>query len=244
MADESVHSVERAIALLLCLDATSPRLDVASLSEQTGLSRSTAYRLLGTLEASGMVRKRGTRYELGENVLKLAAGYLSANHITIHAGAVLDELAAEVMTGVILAILDVDTVVTIAVGNAVNGQYTLHPTELGRRIPAASTSVGRMLLAYQEAATGKPAPPNLDQDLRSSEEIREQGYEMTTGLLEAGVRTIAVPVYGDNGRVVAGLGILADAGSTSAKTLRGTHLVRLRAAADRLTELSRTAAQR
>jgi IclR family pca regulon transcriptional regulator len=241
MAEESVHSVERAIALLLCLDATSPRLDVASLSERTGLSRSTAYRLLGTLEGTGMVRKRGTRYELGGNVLKLAAGYLSANHITIHAGAVLDELAAEVKTGVTLAILDVDTVVTIAIGNAVNGQYTLHPTEIGRRIPAASTSVGRMLLAYQEAETGTLAPQSLDDDLHTTEQIRAQGYEMTTGLLEAGVRTIAVPVYDDNDKVVAGLGILADAGSTSAKKLQGAHLQRLRAAADRLTELSRTA---
>ena len=191
-----------------------------------------------------MVHKRGTRYELGENVLKLAAGYLSANHITIHAGAVLDELAAEVMTGVTLAILDDDTVVTIAVGNAVNGQYTLHPTELGRRIPAASTSVGRMLLAYQEADTGTPAPPSLDRSLNTSEQIRAQGFEMTTGLLEAGVRTIAVPVYSEHGKVVAGLGILADAGSTSAKTLQGAHLQRLRAAADRLTELSRTAIRR
>ena len=42
MAEESVHSVERAIALLLCLDATSPKLDVASLSERTGLSFDTA----------------------------------------------------------------------------------------------------------------------------------------------------------------------------------------------------------
>jgi IclR family pca regulon transcriptional regulator len=144
---------------------------------------------------------------------------------------------------VTLAILDVDTVVTIAVGNAVNGQYTLHPTEIGRRIPAASTSVGRMLLAYQEAETGTPAPQGVD-DLHTTEQIRAQGYEMTTGLLEAGVRTIAVPVYDDNDKVVAGLGILADAGSTSAKKLQGAHLQRLRAAADRLTELSRTAFQR
>jgi IclR family pca regulon transcriptional regulator len=221
-----VKSVERAIALLLALDANSPSLDAATLSERTGLSRSTVYRLLATLERTGIVHKHGTRFEIGQLALRLAGGYRAANHIGVHARAVLDELAREVGTGVALAVLDGDVVVTVEVGNATNGQYVMHPYELGRRIPAAATSVGRMLLAF----AGHDGPDGAEQ-------IRRQGYALTTGLLEAGVRTIAVPVYDGSRAVVAGLVMLADAHRTSAEQLAGEHLDRLRAAADRLTEL-------
>ena len=142
------------MSILLCLDANSPSLDAATLSSRTGLSRSTVYRLLGTLEQAGMVRKHGSRFELGPNVLKLAGGYRAANHISLHAKSVLDELAEQVHTGVTLAVLDGDVVVTVETGNAVNGDYVLQPHELGRRIPATATSVGRMLLAFQEAELG------------------------------------------------------------------------------------------
>lgn len=68
--------------------------------------------------------------------------------------------------------------------------------------------------------------------------FREQGDAMTTGLPEVGVRTIAVHVYGDDGSVTVGLGIVADANRTSAAQLAGEHLIKLRAAADRSTELA------
>jgi IclR family pca regulon transcriptional regulator len=240
MADESVQSVERAISILLALDASSPSLDAATLSVRTGLSRSTVYRLLATLDQTGMVRKRGSRFELGPNVMKLAGGFRAANHISVHAKTVLDELAEHVHTGVTLAVLDGDVVVTVETGNAVNGDYVLQPNEIGRRIPATATSVGRMLLAFNQAADGNPSASSsasaADDD--AAELIRRQGFALTSGLLEAGVRTIAVPVYGQGGAVVAGLGILADANRTSAAQLGGEHLVKLRAAADRLTQLA------
>ncbi len=228
------------MSILLSLDANSPSLDAATLSIRTGLSRSTVYRLLGTLEQAGMVRKHGSRFELGPNVLKLAGGYRAANHISLHAKSVLDELAEQVHTGVTLAVLDGDVVVTVETGNAVNGDYVLQPHELGRRIPATATSVGRMLLAFQEAELGGAAPsePPREPNTPTSEQIRAQGYALTSGLLETGVRTIAVPVYDHAGTVVAGLGILAHADRMSADELAGKHLIKLRAAADRLTQLA------
>ena len=183
MPDESVQSVERAMSILLALDANSPSLDAATLSTRTGLSRSTVYRLLGTLEQAGMVRKHGSRFELGPNVLKLAGGYRAANHISLHAKSVLDELAEQVHTGVTLAVLDGDVVVTVETGNAVNGDYVLQPHELGRRIPATATSVGRMLLAFQEAEvrrarTASEAPGG--RNTPTPEQIRTQGYALTS----------------------------------------------------------------
>jgi IclR family pca regulon transcriptional regulator len=240
MPEEPVQSVERAISLLLALDATSPSLDATTLAPRTGLSRSTVYRLLGTLEQTGMIHKRGARFELGPQVLKLAGGYRAANHISGHAKTVLDELAEQVHTGVTMAVLDGDVVVTVEVGNATNGHYVLQPHELGRRIPASATSVGRMLLAFQHAADPAESTTSSidDHNVHAAAQIRRQGFAMSSGLLESGVRTIAVPVHDTDGSVVAGLAILADADRTTAEELAGDHLTMLRAAADRLSQLS------
>ena len=200
------------------------------------------YRLLGTLEQAGMVRKRGSRFELGPKVLKLAGGFRAANQISLHAKSVLDELAEQVHTGVTLAVLDGDVVVTVETGNAVNGDYVLQPHELGRRIPATATSVGRMLLAFQEAELGGRRVDELDHrraEHSASEQIRRRGYALTSGLLEdgraddrrAGVR----PGRHRRGRVWASW---PHANRMSAEQLAGEHLVKLRAAADRLTQLA------
>jgi IclR family pca regulon transcriptional regulator len=236
MADESVQSVERAMRILLTFDGGAPSLDAATLSAKTGLSRSTVYRLLGTLEQSGVVHKRGSRFELGPNVMQLAGAFRAANHISVHAKSVLVELAEQVHTGVALAVLDGDVVVTVETGNATNGDYVMQPHEIGRRIPATATSVGRMLLAFHDTS-GAGAPhdvPGVDESVQ----IREQGFALTSGLLEAGVRTVAVPVYDPAGRVVAGLSILSDVNRTSLDELSGHHLARARTAAERLTRLA------
>ncbi|MBI5088062.1 MAG: helix-turn-helix domain-containing protein [Actinobacteria bacterium] len=235
-----MQSVERAISILLSLDANSPTLDAATLSTRTGLSRSTVYRLLATLEQTGMVRKRGSRFELGPNVMKLAGGFRAANHISVHAKSVLVELAEQVHTGVALAVLDGDVVVTVETGNAANGDYVMQPHEIGRRIPATATSVGRMLLAFHEnpAGDGSDRTAVDAHHAVETEQIRRQGYALTSGLLEAGVRTIAVPVYDQAGAVVAGLSILSDVNRTSVDELAGHHLARARAAAERLMQLT------
>ncbi len=89
----------------------------------------------------------------------------------MHAKSVLDELAEQVHTGVTLAVLDGDVVVTVETGNAVNGDYVLQPHELGRRIPASATSVGRMLLAFQEA-TGADESTSSPIDDHNSHDVR------------------------------------------------------------------------
>ena len=71
-----VQSVDRAVALLRAVAAASgPSATVTALAESCGLNRATAWRILMTLEAQGMVvgdRESG-RYSIGFGVIELAA---------------------------------------------------------------------------------------------------------------------------------------------------------------------------
>jgi IclR family acetate operon transcriptional repressor len=93
-------------------------------------------------------------------------------------------------------------------------------TELGNRVPLHCTGCGKVLLAYQSekvidsiiATTGLPAhtektitdPQQFRQELAT---IRQRGYAIDNGEQEEGVRCLAVPVYGPDGKVVAAISI-------------------------------------
>src|SRR5205823_510639 len=92
--------------------------------------------------------------------------------------------------------------------------------ELGNRMPLHCTGCGKVLLAYQSekvidsviATTGLPAyteqtitdPHQFRQELAT---IRQYGYAVDNGEQEEGVRCLAVPVHGTDGKVVATISI-------------------------------------
>ncbi|WP_344526136.1 helix-turn-helix domain-containing protein [Streptomyces albiaxialis] len=78
------QSVERGAAVLRALRRGPPAQRVSDIAGATGLSFSTASRLLATLEAADLVRRApdGQGYGLGPEVLALAGAAL--NHHTVH----------------------------------------------------------------------------------------------------------------------------------------------------------------
>ena len=79
-SDSSVRSVERAIDVLFSFTQQEPVLDIPALQQRTGLSRPTLYRLLGTLESSGLIYSFGNprRFQLGARTGLLASTWTPA----------------------------------------------------------------------------------------------------------------------------------------------------------------------
>ena len=94
------------------------------------------------------------------------------------------------------------------------------PVRVGQRLPAELTSLGRVLLAHRRGA-----------DDEESRRIRADGYVVTDGLLETGLRSLAVPLRDHTGDVIASLSIAVNAGRVSIEALEQS-LPRLRDAAD------------
>ena len=87
-APSGAQAVLRAIALLKAFTLEKPERDVAELSDETGLRRSTVHRLLAALESEGLVTKEATpgRYRLGPTAAALGVRALRSSklHQTVH----------------------------------------------------------------------------------------------------------------------------------------------------------------
>jgi DNA-binding IclR family transcriptional regulator len=90
----------------------------------------------------------------------------------------------------------------------------------GSRLPLHATSVGKVLLAFGSSELQEAVLKSLDRytdttitDARTLRTqiatIKAQGFAKTHEELEAGATSIAVPLRGKGGRVIAALGIVA-----------------------------------
>jgi len=220
-AGGAVQSVDRAIQILEML-SDAPSLGVSEISRRLGVHRSTAFRLLATLEARNLVEQEERRgeYQLGFGVLRLAGHVTARMDIVKDAQQVCDDLTAELNETSNVAILDNGAAVNVtqATGTrlvSVTRQY------VGQRTPLHATSTGKVLLAsagpdvvrqalhqsldrYTDNTITSPAA--LEEHL---ELVRERGWAAAAEEWEYDTNALAVPVPGRDGSVVAALSITA-----------------------------------
>jgi IclR family pca regulon transcriptional regulator len=239
---DHVQSLARGLAVILAFDVDHPRLTVSEVAGRTELSRPAARRFLLTLHDLGYVGTDGATFWLTPRVLDLGYSYLSSLSLPEVAGPHLEALAARVHESASVSILDGDDVVYVA-RVPVSRIMTVSIT-IGTRFPAYATSMGRILLAalsdsdldaHLDRVTPEPLTANTKtahEDLRES--IRaagEQGFCIVDGELEAGLRSLAAPIHGRDGSVIAAVNISTQSVRYSLEAIR----------ADLVPELLRTA---
>lgn len=222
----TVQSVERAFAVLEAFDEDHPSRTAAEIAEFAGLARPTTYRLLQTLQQLGYVRANHGRYEVTPRVLRLGAGYLGRRSLAAHAQPILDRLSEEVGEHVAIGVLDGNDVITVAAANSPQSRFLSIAVQVGQRLPADVTSLGRVLLAHLDTTDAQP-------DYAA---VREQGYVIVDGLLEPGMRTIGVPILDRRGAPVASMSIAVNALRVSLTDLLDRCLPPLKRAADSLAD--------
>lgn len=143
----AVPAASRALDILeLFLDA--PVLAAADVVNRLGLPRTTVHELLGTLVDRSyllVVPGQPLRYQLGVRLFQLGSVFAQQLDLAREAQRVAAEVAAECDETVHVAILDGTDVIYIA------RVESTHPVRMisavGRRLPAHSTGVGKMLLS-------------------------------------------------------------------------------------------------
>jgi IclR family pca regulon transcriptional regulator len=235
-----VQSLERGLAVILAFADHHPRLSLSDVAEATGLSRPTARRLLLTLESLGYVRAEDRSFSLTPRVLALGYAYLNSLDLTAIAQPVMERVVAEAQEACTLATLDGSDVVYV---NRVSARrLSSLSLVVGTRLPAHASAMGQVLLAdlapadlcrYREGAELVALTPRTltAEDALTARlgQVRDRGWAQADQELEEGLRSIAVPVRGSDGRVFAALGISSTAGSMS--TLVERHLSLLQASA-------------
>jgi DNA-binding IclR family transcriptional regulator len=210
---QHIQSVERAAALLRAVATMAPgEASLGALAERCGLNRSTAWRLLSTLQAQRFVeRDQATNsYRIGFAAQQLAGSDADPLVRSVHP--ILGELAAAtgetaslaVPQG--LALVYVDQVVSPSV---------LSADWLGRAVALHATSTGKAYLAWlppDEVATVLPArlerhtSTTIVDERAFRDELartRRRGYGVCRGELETMLWGVSAPVLNAAGRPIA-----------------------------------------
>src|SRR5882757_2477384 len=149
-ATDFVESLDRGLRLLEKFGTTSGPMTLSDLARAAELPRATARRILFTLERGGFVASDGKLFTLTPHVLTLAASYLRSSQVVTVLQPVLDRIATTAQEISSLAVLDGEEVVFIARGSP--ARVFSAGLDIGYRLPAFCTSVGRAMLGQLDDA--------------------------------------------------------------------------------------------
>jgi DNA-binding IclR family transcriptional regulator len=207
-----VQSVDRALEILEFLAARG-EAGVTDLATHLGVHKSTAFRLLGALEARGLVEQPDVKYRLGTGLLRLASAVPVQRDITGACRRACEELADECGETVNVAIAHAGAAINIDQVRG-GGSWLVSHNWIGERTPLHATSSGKVLLAADPGLIPARLPrftaatitkrADLDRELA---EVRRTGVAYTHEELEPTLTAAAAPVRGHDGRVVAAISV-------------------------------------
>lgn len=190
-----MQSIERAFELLELMADAGGDVALSQLAESSSLPLPTIHRIMRTLVGGGYVRQQPSRrYALGPRLIRL--GETAGRTLGAWARPYLADLTDAVGETSGMAVLDGDQAVYVAQVPSSHSMRTF--VEVGRRVPALRSAIGRAALAELPAAAvdqllSRSDLPALRERLAT---IRERGYAEDDGTEEVGVRSFAVPVVG------------------------------------------------
>jgi IclR family transcriptional regulator, acetate operon repressor len=212
---QGTQAIDRAAQLLtLVLDSEEP-LGVSDLASAAELPKSTASRLVSSLERHGLVRRNGVRGKVGPGpaILRFAHRGIVDRNLVELAQVPLEALAEASGETVNLAVPGPSGVEHLA---QVESRHFLGTGQwVGRTVDFHTTAVGKILLAFgtAELPPGRlrrvaPATVVDRTALRDElERVRVERFAAAIDELEAGLTAIAAPVHGPTGDVIAALSI-------------------------------------
>ncbi|MBL0420636.1 IclR family transcriptional regulator [Ramlibacter sp. AW1] len=219
-----VPGLARGLQLLTCFSRNEPQLTGAELARRLDLPRASVFRLLQTLEQTGYVERvpDSASYRLAIGVLRLGFEYLASMELTEMGRPIIEQLRTDTGYSAHLVVRDGQHVVFVSKAAGANAQF--HSIQVGARLPAHATVLGRLLLSglsMAELATLYPEEPLAQYTPRTPTTLaelkslidadRERGYAISQGGYETGITTVAAPVFNDRHEVVAAISITVPA---------------------------------
>nr|WP_258364244.1 IclR family transcriptional regulator C-terminal domain-containing protein [Halomonas sp. LBP4] len=239
MQDEALNPDDRdfvtalasGLEVILAFDEAHPRMTLSEVAARTGMNRARARRFLLTLHALGYVRKQQRHFELAPKVLNLGYAFLSANNYRSVIQQILEDITTECGESSSLGVLDGDDVTYVARSSSRHRLMAI-TLSVGTRLPAAHTSMGRVLLAQLPDAeldaflARVVLEKHTDKTITDKAElkrcilkVRQQGYAIADQELDSGLRSVAVPAFDANGRLLGAINISTNAARVDFDTL-------------------------
>jgi DNA-binding IclR family transcriptional regulator len=217
----SIQSIERAAAVLRALAGAQGPLRLIEISASLQLPKGTAYGIVRTLvEVDFVAQDRVTgKYRLAAGLTELRSHHLDVNELRARSMNWADPLAARAGEAVRVGVLRGVEVLVV--------HYVFRPdgdaqrADVGALLPAHATALGKVLLAYTAGVRTRLVtrglttytartivePDHLDHELAR---VRDRGFAGECGEYQPEVASIAAPIFGPGGLVVAALALHGD----------------------------------
>lgn len=242
---EFLEALARGLRVLEAFNQDRKSLTLSDIAKLVDLPRASVRRTLHTLVQLGYAEVNGRLFRLTPRVLALARAYLLSNAVTDILQPALERLSEAVGESCSAGVLDGDEIMMIA--HASPKRIIPVSAQIGFRLPAVATSLGRVLLAALDDR-------HLDKFLTLAHlqritkftivdkgelrkaiiKVRETGYAVVDQEAEIGFRSIALPLRKLDGRIIAALNIGVHSEHAPLKAMYGRFFPKLRALADEL----------
>lgn len=204
-----IQSVTRAVDILRCFE-NRELLGITEIAEMAGLNKSTAFGIVATLSAEGLLEQDTAtgRYRLGLELFRL--GNLVNTSTRRLVMPELERLVSELEETVNFVRPDGSDVVYLIKKESSHSMRIC--TKTGQRLPMYCTAVGKAILAhlpesdrdsilssFQYGAYTENTVPNADALRCQLQEILKSGYAVEREEFEYGLICVAVPVLDERG---------------------------------------------
>jgi DNA-binding IclR family transcriptional regulator len=228
-----VPALEHAIKLLRFLKERNHRpWGVSELSRGVKVNKSTCFTILRTLQRHGFVAYDGTtkKYSLGTALIELGGAVASAASGAVVAKPFLVDLFEELRLTSLLGRRVQDKVVIIDKAEVLDDFRVTVP--LGQVLPLASGAMGRSLLSRMreseverilrsEVIVGQRVRKvaAMARVRRELEEARRRGYAESLGEIQAGINSVAAPIFDHQAHAVLAIGLIGLGSALPPRTL-------------------------
>ncbi|MBE1536577.1 IclR family transcriptional regulator [Actinomadura algeriensis] len=209
--------LRRVVAVLTAFRADDDGLGAAELARRSGLPKSTAHRIALDLAEAGLLERQGARVRLGLRLFEIGQRVPRQRVLRDAAVPYMSDLREATRQTVHLAVLEGAEVVYVEILGSPGGPPL--PSQVGGRLPAHVTGVGKAILAFSPPdvvravldgglvrATGRSVTaPGLF--LRELEKIREEGVAYDREESGNGIVCAASPVLGPDGEALGALSV-------------------------------------
>ena len=209
----NIQSIDRAASILAVILESETSPSFTEIMEATGLARSTASRLLSSLEDNHLVAKNEENlYCAGPMITRFAHSSGPEEDLITQSQEAMELLSEETKEAINLAVLVGDEVQQIA---QLDSKYLMGNVNwVGLSVPTHCSAVGKAFLAFGSVTTTgrlkKRTPMSitnkavLEKDLKK---VRARGWALSDSELEVGLTAVGAPIFGADGHVVAALSV-------------------------------------
>jgi len=244
-SDSYVQAFARGLQVIRAFDGRARALTLSEVADAAGLTRAGARRILLTLAHLGYVEQDGRAFSLTPRILSLGFPYLTSLPFWNFAEPVMEELVRKIHESSSVAVLDDAEIVYVL--RVPTQKIMAINLSVGSRLPAFCTSMGRVLLAGLDPARAhdvlrasdlRALTPHTETRITRLraivDETRQRGWSLVDQELEEGLISMAVPIVGAQGRVIAALNVSGQVNRTSAREMQRRFLAPLQDAARRI----------